>query len=122
MWRQAATAFDKAKADGLPITASTYTCAINAMSKGGRCVFVCVLVGLERVVCIELQEAVHFPASFGQLHLFRTSHNWCNPLLYVELHAVHRAPGAYTYELSTSGSVLEECGVHVHTAPRSRTC
>ena len=36
MWRQAATAFDKAKADGLPITASTYTFAINAMSKGGR--------------------------------------------------------------------------------------
>ena len=40
MWRQAATAFDKAKADGLPVTASTYTFAINAMSKGGRCVLV----------------------------------------------------------------------------------
>lgn len=38
MWRQAATAFEKAKADGLPVTASTYTFAINAMSKGGRCV------------------------------------------------------------------------------------
>ncbi|CAM9369923.1 unnamed protein product [Ectocarpus sp. 4 AP-2014] len=36
MWRRATEAFDKAKADGLPITAATYTHAINVMSKGGR--------------------------------------------------------------------------------------
>lgn len=49
MWRQAATAFDKAKADGLPVTSTTYTFAINAMSKGGRCVPV---LGLERALCV----------------------------------------------------------------------
>lgn len=50
MWRQAATAFDKAKAAGLPITASAYTFAINAMSKGGRCV--ASVLGLESARCV----------------------------------------------------------------------
>lgn len=36
MWRQALTAFTKAKSDGVPLTSATYTQAINAMSKGGR--------------------------------------------------------------------------------------
>lgn len=36
MWRQALTAFDRAKAEGLPLTSATYTHVINVMSKGGR--------------------------------------------------------------------------------------
>ncbi|CAM9819751.1 unnamed protein product, partial [Ascophyllum nodosum] len=36
MWRQALTAFKKARDDGVPLNGATYTQAINVMSKGGR--------------------------------------------------------------------------------------
>lgn len=36
MWRQAIAVFDNARAEGLPLTSSTYTTMINALSKGGR--------------------------------------------------------------------------------------